>query len=46
MVLSSLRNTDIYASTLAQIEIASCFRNDQELLFQLLSPIIYEIPNL
>ncbi len=30
-----------FTSVLAQIEIASCFRNDKEPLFQILSPLIY-----
>ena len=34
------------SSVLAQIEIASCFRSDEEPLFKLLSPILYAIPNL
>jgi hypothetical protein len=34
------------SSILAQMEIASCFRNDEDPLFQLLSPVIYSIPNL
>ena len=34
------------SSVLASIEIASCFRSDKEPLFQLLSPIIYSIPDL
>ena len=34
------------SSVLAQIEIASCFRSDEEPLFKLLSPILYAVPNL
>jgi len=34
------------ASVLAQIEIASCFRNTQEPLFKLLSPILYAVKDL
>jgi len=35
-----------YASALAQIEIASRFRNEKEPLFDILSPVIYALPNL
>jgi hypothetical protein len=34
------------ARTLAQIEVVSCFRNDIEPLFRLLSPIFYAMTNL
>lgn len=30
------------ASVLAQIDLASCFRNEEEPLFAILSPLIYE----
>ena len=30
------------ASVLAQIDLASCFRNEEEPLFAVLSPLIYE----
>jgi hypothetical protein len=36
----------LLGSTLAQIEIASCFRNEPEPLFRILSPILYRIRNL
>ena len=34
------------SSVLAQIEIVLCFHSTEELLFKLLSPILYAIPNL
>jgi hypothetical protein len=33
-------------STLAQIELASCFRNGREPLFEILSPILYAMDDL
>jgi hypothetical protein len=35
-----------YTSILAEIKITSCFRNGAEPLFELLSPIIYDLKNL
>jgi hypothetical protein len=34
------------SSITAQMDIVLCFRNDEEPPFQLLSPVIYSIPNL
>jgi hypothetical protein len=34
-----------YSTTLAQIKIASCFRNGMEPVFQVISPILYGLEN-